>query len=89
MKPGKKTKRWLADKEGLKLEYLEKGLVDCEMRLPGCMSDFGLGFAHRHKRGDPRCEHTFKKTCLACAYCHEKTEYDRELNEEVFTRLRG
>ena len=89
MKIGKKGKAWIKARKRLKKEYSEKGITWCEIQLPGCMGNFALSFAHRYKRRDPRCEHTFEKTCLACAFCHNKTEYDRKLNEEVFNRLRG
>jgi len=89
LKKGKKTRAWEAARKRLKARYMNLGITSCEMRLKDCMGTFGLSFAHRYKRSDSRCEHTFEKTCLACASCHGKTEYNRELNEEVFTRLRG
>jgi len=84
---GKKGKAWIKAKKKLIERYRQEGITTCEMRLSGCMNDFGLSFAHRYKRRDSRCEHTFEKTCLACAFCHNKTEYDRELNREVFNRI--
>lgn len=88
-KIGKKGREWIKARKKLKKEYLGRGITSCEMMLLGCMETFGLSFAHRFKRNDPRCEHTFEKTCLACASCHNKTEYNRKLNEKVFNRLRG
>jgi len=53
-----------------------------------------LGFAHRHKRRwykgkDPSLLDDFNQTVLACQPCHEKIEYDKELTQEMFMRLRG
>jgi 5-methylcytosine-specific restriction endonuclease McrA len=65
----------------------------CEMCLAGCMGDFGLSFAHRHKRRYykkcPEMLSDYSQVVLACASCHDKTEYNRELNDAVFQYLRG
>lgn len=84
-----KVQVWAMARDKLKQEYLEKGITACEMRLGGCLNNNFLGFAHRYKRNDSRCEHTFQKTVLACVSCHEKVEYNRELSENIFTTLRG
>lgn len=86
LKPGKKTKDWATARQQLKKIYLAKGITTCEVRLPGCMGSFGLSFAHRYKRNDPRCQHSFEQTRLACASCHQKIEYNKELTEKVFQR---
>lgn len=84
-----KQQQWNNDRKKLKKDYEKRGITTCELRFSGCFYNNFLSFAHRHKRNDPRCEHTFKGTILACIPCHEKIEYDRELTEEVFERLRG
>jgi hypothetical protein len=65
----------------------------CEMRLEGCTVSWPLQFAHRHKRswykGDVAKLSDIKQVVVACQNCHEKTEFNRELNDEVFQELRG
>ena len=95
IKKGKKTREWERARADLKKVYFEKGITYCELRfgVPGgagdCTGGMFLGFAHRYKRNDPRCEHTFEKTILACTNCHHKIEYNRELSERCFEYLRG
>lgn len=72
----------------------ELGLPDyCEMRLEGCLGNWPMTNAHRHKRswykGDVELLSDYKQVVRACTICHGKTEHDRELNDEVFDRLRG
>lgn len=77
----------------LKAMYRDKDISTCEIRFGGCMNNMFLGFAHRHKRRwykhDPELLHDFNQTVLACAACHEKIEYDKELTKDTFRRLRG
>lgn len=87
-KIGKKGREWAQARSNLKEVYLEKGITSCELGLVGCWGDNALGFAHRYKRNDPRCENTFGGTLLACNPCHHKIEYDRELSEKMFQLLR-
>ncbi|HZX13025.1 MAG: hypothetical protein UV58_C0013G0014 [Candidatus Wolfebacteria bacterium GW2011_GWC1_43_10] len=84
-----KVEIWTKQRRKLKIEYEKRGITTCELRFPGCWFDNALGFAHRYKRSDPRCEHTFKGTILACNPCHDKIEYDRELTRASFNKLRG
>lgn len=84
----KKTREWERERAKLKIEYEEKGIISCEIRLSGCMVNNFLSFAHRYKRNDPRCEHTFEGTLLACQNCHNLIEYNRELSERYFNLLR-
>lgn len=88
VKLGRKTREWIKASDELEEIYLEKGIVYCELKLEGCWGMTALHFAHRYKRNDPRCEHTFKGTLLACNPCHDKIEYDRELTEKMFKKLR-
>lgn len=65
----------------------------CEMRLEGCMITWPLQIAHRHKRawykGEADKLSDFKQWVIACDNCHRKTEWNRELNRDVFAKLRG
>lgn len=88
IKIGRKTKEWIKASDELEEEYLLKGITSCELRFEGCWGTQALHFAHRYKRNDPRCEHTFEGTILACNPCHQKIEYDRDLTEKMFTKLR-
>ncbi len=88
MQAGRKTKEWNRDRASLKIEYQDRGITTCEIRLPRCWYDNALSFCHRYKRNDPRCEHTYKGTLLGCIPCHDKLEYDRELSESYFHKLR-
>lgn len=73
--------------------FQDKEIYSCEMRLDGCFGVWTTAFSHRHKRwfygGDVKKLSDFKQVVLACQNCHTKTEYDRDLNDEVFKRLRG
>ena len=88
-----RVKQWNKERAKLKKIYLEKGITTCEIGLSGCMKDFGLSFAHKHKRvyyyQRPELLGSFNETILACAFCHQEIEKDRELTEMVFKKLRG
>jgi len=64
----------------------------CEMRLEGCMGNWPLQYAHRHKRswykGDVELLSDVNQVIVACQACHERTEHNRELNKEMFAKLR-
>lgn len=70
----------------------EKNLTQCEMQLEGCLLNWPLAPAHRHKRawykGDADLLSDFKQWVVACQACHDWTEFDRALNEEMFNKLR-
>ena len=83
-----KVVEWNRERKKLKVIYEHKGIVICELRFPGCWVDNALSFCHRYKRRDPRCEHTFSGTVLGCIPCHSILEYDRELTERIFKKLR-
>lgn len=89
MRVGKKTNEWIKASDELEEIYLQKGITTCELQLEGCWKNNALHFAHQYKRNDPRCEHTFEGTILACNKCHSIIEYDRELTEKMFKKLRG
>ena len=85
---GKKTKEWQKAQKKLRLEYFYKGITTCEARLPGCFNNWALSFAHRYKRRDSRCTHDFEGTILACTSCHDIMEYNKQITEQLFERLR-
>lgn len=92
IKSGKKTKAWNRDRIKLKAIYAEKGITYCEIKLEGCWTDYALGFAHKHKRSwyntRPELLGTFNETLLACNQCHQKIEYNKELTDYYFNKLR-
>ena len=65
----------------------------CEMKLEGCMGNWPLQFAHRHKRifykGDIDKLSDIKQVVVACQNCHELQENNKELTEQIFNKLRG
>lgn len=83
-----KQNEWRKARKKLKIIYEKKQITICELRFNGCWGNNALSFAHRYKRSDPRCEHTFEGTILACIPCHGKIEYDRDLTEKMFKKLR-
>lgn len=70
-----------------------KGIMSCEIGLPGCTGTWGLTRAHRHKRvwyrSQPEKLWDFQQFALCCLHCHEQIERWAELTEEIFQRLRG
>ena len=70
----------------------EKGLNFCEIRLDGCMGNWPLAPAHRHKRawykGDAILLADYNQWVVACQICHDQIEHNAELTEEVFKKLR-
>lgn len=92
-KIGKQGKINLAANRILKKIYFDKGIRYCEVRIDNkCMSSWGLGFAHRHKRyfykDKPELLSDFNQTILACSHCHQQLEADNKLTEKVFQCLR-
>lgn len=85
---GNKTAAWETERKKLKVIYEAKGITRCEW--PGCGTDFGLGFAHRHKRVDTTDEElgSYDHTLLLCTRHHQVIEPDRWLTRIVFNALR-
>lgn len=83
----------MTGKKKLIKEYENKGIITCELKFENCWYDNTLAFAHRHKRrfyySKPELLWTFNQTVLACNSCHGQIEYDSDLTEEIFNRLRG
>lgn len=99
-KPLKRTKLRVVGKIGRanleankKIKVMLAGVERCEMRLLGCLDRMFLTNAHRHKRawykGDVELLSDYRQVVRACVNCHDRTEHDRELNDEVFLKLRG
>lgn len=65
----------------------------CEVRLEGCLGGMFLTIAHHEKRnwyrGDAELLSDKKHWVVACITCHEKMEFNKQLTEEVFKRLRN
>lgn len=76
----------------LKDVFQEKGIMSCELRLRGCTGNLFLTPAHRHKRiwykGNPELLWDYSQVILSCLNCHNVIEYNRELTEEMFNKLR-
>ncbi len=94
MKSANKAQKWW-EKERNKLKdiYMERGIKRCEVMLTGCKMSFMLSFHHKMKRrfykSNPEKLGEFEHTVLCCVPCHEKLEYNRELNRKTFLALRG
>lgn len=72
---------------------MDLNLNRCEVRLPGCMSTFGIAPAHRHKRvwyydKPDEMLWDYNQWVAACQFCHHQMEADKELTGQVFERLR-
>lgn len=70
----------------------EKNLNSCEIKLEGCLRGMYLAPAHKHKRawykGNVELLSDYKEWICACQNCHNKMEFNKELTEEIFKRLR-
>ena len=88
-KISKKTLDWITARKSLLKLYEKKGIRVCELGFKDCTFDYRLSFAHRFKRSDPRCRHTFRQTLKSCIPCHQKLEQDSDLTEKMFKLLRS
>ena len=82
----------IAAKEGL--DYCEIGRLNLPaMKEVECLGSFTLASAHRHKRawykGDAELLADRDQWVKACVNCHDAIEFDGDLTEEVFNRLRN
>ena len=70
----------------------EKNINICEIKLKGCLPNYFLAPAHRHKRawykGDVDLLSDFNQWVCACVVCHNTIEHNETLTEEVFKRCR-
>ena len=89
---GKTGKANLEANKRIKEQVMYDQINYCEMRLHGCMINWPLQIAHKHKRawykGDVDKLSDKNEWVIACDACHKATEWNRELNDEVFSRLR-
>ena len=76
-----------------KLKDVLSDIDSCEIQLHECLGSFTMANAHRHKRswyqGDVELLSDRNQVVKACVSCHDKIEFDSELTEKVFLRLRG
>lgn len=91
---GVKGKANIEANKRLKRIFEEMGQKnECEIRIEGCLKNWTLGFAHRHRRnwynGDVDKLSDYKQVLISCASCHEKIDRDNKLLEAVFKTLRG
>jgi len=79
--------------EAMKLTSCEVGPVLLKYGINVCTYDWPLAPAHRHKRswykGDAEKLSDAKQWVCACQSCHDAIEFDAQLTEEVFMKLRG
>lgn len=92
-KIGKIGKRNKEANRKIKKMFEELDVRHCELSLENCLFSFLLQFAHRHKRIEyrayPELLYHHNQVVLACQSCHQQIEYNRELTEQVFQKLRG
>ena len=88
-----RTLVWNEERAKLKIKFDAKGIITCEIKRKNCWHNSALGFVHRHKRlwyySYPRLLGDFNQVILGCNQCHQEIEYDKELTERIFNRLRG
>lgn len=82
----------LANKK-IQEQCIQQDIYSCELRLPDCWGNWECHPAHRHKRNwyllTPELLFDFNQWVLACNNCHTKIEFNKELTEKVFIKLRG
>ena len=75
--------------------WFDKEIDYCELYIPhDCNGWMILTNAHRHKRDwykgkAPELLYSYNQVALICSNGHTLIEYDKELTEEVFLKLRG
>lgn len=82
------------EKRELKKLFLKKDIRFCEANLVENCMGANLTFAHRHKKhwylGKPdELRWSYNQVAGICPVCHALMEYDKELTEQVFARIRG
>ena len=81
-----------ANKKLVKL-FRDKEIMSCELKFGNCTRDWGMTFAHLHKRRwyydkDPDLLADFNQVIIACLNCHQVIEKDAELTKQMFEILR-
>ncbi|HFC76781.1 MAG TPA: hypothetical protein ENJ27_00975 [Candidatus Moranbacteria bacterium] len=72
-------------------------LDSCELRFKGCMKNFGIAPAHRHRRewykNDWKLLSDYEQWVAACQYCHsildDRSKTSQEKFDKIFNKLRG
>lgn len=86
------TKRNIRANKILKEIFENRGIIECELKLPGCWRNSALGFAHKEKRWKyirwPEGLSDFNQVLLVCNPCHDIIEVDREKTLYFFRVLR-
>lgn len=90
---GKRGKYNLQALKKLKELFHELGITKCEVGLDTCLKDNFLTWHHFKKRRYyySRFEllSKFSQVLCVCLNCHDLLERDKELSEQMFTKLRG
>ena len=75
---GRKGREWARVRRQLKCEFVGRGITTCELRLPGCLIDNQLSFAHRYKRRHIATLEELRVVILCCVPCHNVIELNGE-----------
>lgn len=79
----------------LKKLFLNKGIIYCELKFPGCTNLWATSFCHRHPRlwyydKPDELLWDYRQVILGCIHDHKiLDEMSKEKKEEIFLRLRG
>lgn len=90
-----KTGRWkIAAKNKIKRMFFDHEIRTCEIKLEKCTGQMFATPAHRHKQEwynyrPHDLYSSYSQVMWACCSCHQQIEYDAELTEEIFIKLRG
>ena len=81
-KPTKRKKEskiaeWNRVRKELIVDFKKAGITKCEIKLPLCLNNYMLGFAHTKKRRNVT---DLKRVVLACKNCHTVVEYACKAN---------
>lgn len=72
-KVGRKTNGWSKIRRELISRFELCGIRGCELRLDGCMGNFGTAFMHKKRRRHLTQEGLYE-VCIGCAFCHQATD---------------
>ena len=90
---GKIGKRNLDANKKIAQIWRDKNIIECEIKLEGCLRNWLLQNVHRKKRieyiKNPELLYNFNQVIRGCGNCHQKLENDKELTEQKFLELRG
>ena len=77
VKKESKISEWNRVRKELVKDFNKVGITKCEIRLPLCLRDYALGFAHTKKRRNVT---DLKRVVLSCQNCHTTVEYACKAN---------